>query len=283
MLIYLAKKSLGKKKTIMNKLKLIISLIHISIFLLGGIGIGKAQPTQRSWILVPPTSIDTRVKNEADYAQSFINKNNTGVRFHSRCLIEDIGFDEIENSLTYRPGSLPHSALPWLQFTPTKIATEPHNSITVKATVSDKRLGDLLIFDKWKAENISSNILTKRVSSIENKFCGLVLFTNILGAVYSINSKSGQNSPLTTTSKLNLNLGNRKIADEQLHGAFAILKSSEKPIKRKNIEENIYLPTQTNKLSGEPIAINRPDFTLNYSRVRLETFSRSFQPHFTIN
>ncbi|MBX7174212.1 MAG: hypothetical protein K1X72_24780 [Pyrinomonadaceae bacterium] len=281
----------------MKSSKSFIQTIYICFIILSCLVISKAQTAQQGSIAITPASIDATVKSGASYTQTFTITNNTDARLQFQCSIEDMGYDENNRRITGRPGTLPRSASPWVQFTPSEISIEPHASQTVKAviTIPQDAAGSFFtvpVFQGMPVEKYVSNVKVSTANSTANigiKFRGLILLTTEKGAEYNIEILDGKIIPPTNSSELELtlNLRNRGTAHARVRGAFAILNSSGALVGRGNIDEKRYLPAQNDaikaKWAGElPSGNYTCVTTLSYNRVGLEPFSMVYELPFTV-
>jgi hypothetical protein len=273
-------------------------ILNILLFLFGCLGPVLGQSAQQGSISITPASVDAKIKNGASYTQTFTITNDTGEPLRFRCSVEDMGYDENNNRLTGRAGTLPRSASLWIQFTPNEITIEPNSSQSVKAviTVPPEATGSFFsvpVFEGMPAEKPYQNISTKAntaTASIGIKFRGLILLTTESGSEYNIEILRGHVTPPTVSSEmeLKLDLRNRGTAHARVRGAFAILNSSGNLVGRGNIDEKRYLPVQSDTIKGRwagelPPGTYTCVVTLSYNRVGLDPFSMVYELPFTVN
>ena len=276
-----------------NKYKLFYLLICAGIVLLFSGG-AQAQSTS---VAVSPASIDAKVKPGSSYTQSFTLSNNTAAPLRFRCSAGDIWYDENNNRLNGRPGTLPRSASLWMQFTPSEIIVAPNSSAVVKAviTVPSTASGSYFTVPVFEGLPVEKPLadgakqINVSTAAIGVKFRGLMLMTTEEGTEYNVEIMSGQISPPTDSREMeiNLDLRNRGNAHAKVRGAFAILDASGKLAGRGNIEEKRYLPTQRallqSKWAGElPPGNYTCLVTLSYNRVGLEPTSLVYEIPFTV-
>lgn len=277
----------------MRNHKLFNLFVCTFVFLLAGFEISLAQTAS---ITISPASIDAKVKRGASYTQNFVITNKTGEKLSFHCTFNDFWYDEQNNRLTGRAGTLPRSASLWMQFTPSEIIVEPNSSATVKAviTVPQTATGGYYavpVFEgmpanKTEAETTKTSTAT---ASIGIRFRGLMMFTTEDGAEYNVEVMNGNISPPTASSelKINLDLRNRGTAHAFVRGAFAILNSSGVLIGRGSFNEKRYLPTQRDFMKGNWAGELPPGnytcvVTLSYNRVGLEPVSLVYEMPFKV-
>ncbi len=257
---------------------------------------GETQ-AQAASVAISPASIDAKVKSGSSYTQTFTLSNNTAVPLRFRCSVNDIWYDQNNNRLNGRPGTLPRSASLWMQFTPSEVIVAPHSSALVKAviTIPQHATGSYFTVPVFEALPIEKPSIGNAVqintstASIGIKFRGLMLLTTEEGAEYNVEIMGGQISPPTESRELeiNLDLRNRGTAHAKVRGAFAILNASGKLAGRGTIEEKRYLPTQRanlqSKWSGElPPGNYTCVVTLSYNRVGSEPVSLVYELPLTV-
>ena len=116
------------------KIRPFLELLAFSgIALLGCFSIVQAQ---QGSISISPASIDAKVKRGTSYTQNFTLTNNTDNRLRFHCSLTDFWYDENNNRLTGRPGTLPRSASAWIQFSPADVIIAPNSTATVKAVIT---------------------------------------------------------------------------------------------------------------------------------------------------
>jgi hypothetical protein len=244
-----------------------------------------AQAQQES-VGVTPASIDAKVKRGASYTQAFTLSNNTGTRLRFQCSAADIWYDEANKRLTGRPGTLPHSASLWTQFSPTEVVVEAHSSMAVTATITVPQTAaggyytmpvfEAMPVDQPKAGSTPTEGGTA-TASMGVRFLLLMMFTTLDAAEYNVEIMGGKVTPPSTSAELvmQLDVRNRSTAHVLVRGAFAILNSSGVLAGRGAIPEKRYLPDQRNMLqtgwAGElPPGRYTSVITLSYDRVGME-------------
>ncbi|HBB86519.1 MAG TPA: hypothetical protein DC047_02760 [Blastocatellia bacterium] len=247
--------------------------------------IGGAQAQQNS-VSVSPVSIDAKVKRGASYTQTFTLTNNTGTRLRFKCSVSDVWYDEGNKRVTGRPGTLPHSASLWVQFSPAEIDVEPGSSASVKAivTVPQTAAGgyySVPIFEALPVDPVLASATIAKVStakaSIGVRFKGLMMFTTLNASEYNVEIMGGHISPPSASAELamQLDVRNRGNAHARLHGSYAILNSSGALVGRGAIKETRYLPDQRKMLEAGWAGELSPGkytavITVSYDRVGME-------------
>ena len=243
----------------------------------------QAQPAS---VGVTPASIDAKVRRGASYTQIFTLSNNTGTRLRFQCSAADIWYDEGNQRLTGRPGTLPHSASLWTQFSPAEVVVEPHSSMAVTATVTVPQTAaggyyTMPVFEAMPADQPKPGSTPPTegtaTASIGIRFLLLMMFTTLDAAEYNVEIMGGQISPPSDSAELALQLDvrNRGTTHVLVRGAFAILNSAGVLAGHGAIPEKRYLPGQRNMLqtgwAGElPPGRYTSVITLSYNRVGLE-------------
>jgi hypothetical protein len=254
----------------------------------------QAQAQQNS-VGVSPVSVDAKVRRGSSYTQTFTLTNNTGTLLRFRCSVGDIWYDEHNQRVTGRAGTLPRSASLWVQFTPAEVVVEPNRSATVKAIVTVPQLAaggyyTVPVFEALPAEartgEAQGNTAT---ASIGIRFRGLMMFTTEDASEYNVEIMGGQISPPTASSELGMQLdvSNRSTAHAGVRGAFAILNASGALAGRGTTEEKRYLPGQRNALraawAGElPPGTYTCVITLSYNRVGMEPATLAYELPFEV-
>lgn len=251
---------------------------------------------QTASVTISPASIDAKVKRGASYTQNFVITNNTPERLKFTCSFNDFWYDEKNNRLTGKAGTLPRSASLWMQFTPSEIIVEPKSSATVKAviTVPLTVSGGYYTVPVFEGAPFKEPVnkmmpVSTANASIGIRFRGMMLFTTLEGAEYNIEIMNGQVTPPTATSelKINLDVRNRGTAHARVRGAFAILNSDGTLVGRGTIDEKRYLPTQRDFIKGTWSGELPPGnytcvATLSYNRVGLEPVSLVYELPFKV-
>lgn len=256
----------------------------------------SALSAQTASVTISPASIDAKIKRGTSYTQTFVITNNTAERMKFNCSFSDFWYDEKNNRITGKAGTLPRSASLWMQFTPSEIIIEPRSSATVKAVVTvpltvTGSYYTVPVFEGSPVKEVVNKTIpiSTSTASIGIKFRGVMLFTTEEGAEYNIEILNGKVTPPTDASelKIDLDVRNRGTAHARVRGAFAILNSAGTLVGRGNIEEKRYLPTQHDFIKGNWSGDLPPgDYTcvatLSYNRVGLEPVSLVYELPFRI-
>lgn len=275
----------------MNKYKLRTLLIFSIASLLVCFGNIRAQTAS---VGITPAVIDARVRSGSSYTQDFTVTNNTGARLRFRLSAEDIWYDEQNNRLSGRSGTLPRSATLWTQFSPSEIIVEPRASVVIKTivTIPQSASGSFYtvpVFEGLPADKPAAAQTGTATATIGVRFRGLMMLTTDEGSEYNVEVLNGRITPPTASSELEINLvlRNRGTAHAKVRGAYAILNADGKLAGRGTIAEKTYLPTQRKDIesrwSGELLPGNYTCIaTLSYNRVGLEASSLVYEIPFTV-
>ena len=198
-----------------------------------------------------PAMMDATVKRGATYSNTFTLSNGTGTRLRVSCSVTDYWYDEHNQRVTGRAGTLPRSASTWVQFTPTEFIIEPHSSGSVNAviTVPQGATGGYYTAPTFETENADASPLPAAGTAQANlkiRFQGLLLLTAEDTTEYNVEIMAGQISPPTASSplKMSLDVRNRSTAHARVRGVFAVLDASGKLAGHGEIEEKRYMPGQ---------------------------------------
>jgi hypothetical protein len=241
-----------------------------------------ASQAQENSVGVTPASIDAKVTPGASYTQTFTVFNNTGTRLRFECSVEDMWYDEANQRVAGRGGTLPHSASLWVLFSPTEVVVDPHSSSVVMATVSVPRTAAggyyaVPVFKSLPAKGALASLSGDgdvATASIGVRFLLLMMFTTREATEYAVEIKGGRITPPTASAELSMELDvvNRSTAHVNLRGAFAILSSTGVMVGRGDIPAKRYLPSQRNVIQAEwtgdlPPGAYTSVITLTYDRI----------------
>src|SRR5262249_5204474 len=98
-------------------------------------GFGQSR-AQAQTLGISPVYVDAKVKRGATYDNIFTITNNTTTRLRFRFSVSDYWYDDQNSRVEGRPGTLPGSASPGVQFSPAEVIIEPKSSGAVKAIIS---------------------------------------------------------------------------------------------------------------------------------------------------
>lgn len=258
-------------------------ILLAAITLLSCFSIASAQKVS---VGITPASIDAQVNRGASYSQTFTLVNSTGTRLRFKCSVADMWYDESNNRLAGRAGTLPRSASLWVHFSPEELIVEPHSSGSVNAVVTVPQTAagsyySVPVFEAMPADPVLADGTLAKVSmataTIGIRFNGLMMFTTLNTAEYNVEVMGGRITPPSASRELamQLDVRNRGNAHARVRGSFAILDSSGVLAGRGVIEEQRYLPEQRRMLdtvwAGElPPGEYTTVITLSYDRVGLE-------------
>lgn len=244
------------------------------------------EARQQNSLGVSPASVDAKVKRGASYTVTYTLSNDTGVRLRFRCSVSDYWYDANNHRATGRPGTLPRSASPWVQFSPAEVIVEPHGQATVRAiiTVPQAAAGGFYTMPTFEALPVEtatadtpSSSGTTATASVGFRFRGLMMLTTEDGAEYNVEIIDGGVRPPTASAPLELALDvhNRSTTHARVRGSFVILNSSGAPAGRGRIQEKRFMPGQRGGYKAEwagELAAGRYTavVTLSYDRVGME-------------
>jgi len=202
-----------------------------------------------------PALMEATVKRGATYTNVFSLSNGTTTRLRVRCSLSDYWYDEHNQRVNGRPGTLPHSASAWVQFTPSEFIIEPHSSGSVEAIITVPRgaAGGYYTAPTFETENADPSppgAAGTAKATLKIRFQGLLLLTTEDTTEYNVEIMAGQISPPTSSSLLQMNLDvrNRSTAHARVRGVFALLDASGKLAGQGEIEEKRYMPGQRDYL-----------------------------------
>jgi hypothetical protein len=245
-----------------------------------------ASARQQNSLGVSPASVDARVKRGASYTETYTLSNNTSTRLRFRCSVLDYWYDDHNQRITGKPGTLPHSASTWIQFSPAEVTVEPHGHATVRAiiTVPQTAAGGFYtmpVFEALPADAATHDDAPPTgmiaTASIGFRFRGLVMLTTEEAAEYTVEIMVGSVRPPTPSAPLELELDvrNRSTTHARVRGAFTILDASGRLAGRGRIQEKRFMPGQRGDYRAEwigELAAGRYTVvvTLSYDRVGME-------------
>lgn len=248
-----------------------------------------ACPSGQSRVLgqslsITPALVDAKVKRGATYNKAYTITNDTSTRLRLRCSVGDYWYGEHNERIDGEPGTLPRSASPWLQFSPTELIIEPNSSATVNAVIAVPLTAEggyytTPIFEAEAADPTGGRLAkgSTVTAAVMIRFRGLLLLTTEDTTEYNVEIMSGQITPPTASSELEMQLDvcNRSTAHARIRGLFAILDTAGKLAGRGKIEEKRYMPGQRDVLkanwagelpAGHYIAV----VTLTYDRAGMD-------------
>jgi len=212
--------------------------------------ISQTHSVQAQSLGLTPATMEATVKRGGSYINAFTLSNGTNTRLRVRCSVSDYWYDEQNQRIIGRAGTLPHSASLWVQFTPSEIIIEPRSSGTVSAviTVPPGASGGYYTVPIFETESadLSSPAPGTAQANITVRLEGLLLLTTETATEYNVEVMTGQISAPTYASPLEMSLDvrNRGTSHARVHGIFALLDASGKLAGRGKIDEQRYMPGQ---------------------------------------
>lgn len=254
---------------------------------------------QQNSLGVAPASLEIKIKRGSTQTQTYTLFNNTAERLHFRTSVIDYWYDENNNRMTGRPGTLPRSASLWVHFSPSEVIIEPQGSATVKATFtvpSDAAGGyyTMPVFeampDKSDSQAASATVGNMATASVGVRFRGLVMLTTEEGSEYRVEMLGAKVLAPTASRpfEINIDVHNQGIVHARLRGVFAILDAKGVLTGRGKIETERFLPGQRSMMKvpwagdltpGRYTAV----VTLTYDRVGMEPATLTYDLPFEVS
>lgn len=256
--------------------KLVILFATACMTLLGWAG----NSVQAQSLGLTPAMMDATVKRGGTYTNTFTLSNGTNARLRVRCSVSDYWYDQHNQRMTGRAGTLPHSASLWVQFTPSEFIIEPHSSGIVNAviTVPQSASGGYYtapVFETEAVDRIPQAAGTTQ-AALTIRLQGLLLLTTEEATEYNVEIMAGQISAPTVSAPLEmiLDLRNRSTAHARVHGVFALLDASGKLAGRGKIPDKRYMPGQRESFKTAWTGVLAPGhytalITLSYDRAAM--------------
>jgi hypothetical protein len=248
--------------------------------------------TQAQTLSITPAFVEAKVKRGATYNKDFTLTNNTKTRLRFRFSVVDYWYNKNHQRIDGRPGTLPHSASLWVQFSPKELIVEANSSAIVKAIISVPQTASGGYYTRPVFEAEDADVAVRQAgmttAAVAINFRGLMMLTTEDNIEYNVEVSAGQVIAPSASSPLELSLevNNRSTSHANLRGVFAIFNAAGELLGRGKIEENRFLPGEHDKLkttwAGE-LAPGRYTamVTLSYNRVGLEpalmTYELSFE------
>jgi hypothetical protein len=268
----------------------------ILILLFGAVICASGQARAQGQSLgISPAYIEAKVKRGATYNKVFTISNDTPTRLRFRFSVVDYWYNENGEHIDGRPGTLPRSASPWVQFTPTEIVIEPNSSAAAKAIISVPQTASggyytRPVFEAEAADRTEASHKGSTASaSVAIQFRGLMMLVTETGAEYNVEVTGGKISPPTQSSALqiDLNVRNRSTAHAQLRGVFAILNPTGALVGRGRIDPKNYLPGEQDVYKAEWAGELAPGHytavvTLSYDRAGADPASLVYEIPFDV-
>lgn len=258
-------------------------------------GVGSSQANGQS-LGISPVYVDAKVRNGASYNQAFTISNNTGTRLRVRCSVGDYWYDENNQRIEGRAGTLPRSASSWVQFSPQEVIIEPNGSARVNAVITVPRTasGGFYTTPIFDFENADQSGQTTRedgtaIASVTYSFSGLLMLTTEGSTEYNLEIMNGSVAAPTNSSALEMqfDLRNRSTAHVRVRGVFAVLDAAGKLVGRGKINEKRYMPGQRAALQTSWAGELAPGqyttiATLTYDRAGMEPATLAYQKSFEV-
>lgn len=250
-------------------------------------------PAAAQSLSITPAFVEAKVKRGATYNKDFTLTNNTKTRLRFRFSVADYWYNEIHQRIDGRPGTLPHSASLWVQFTPRELIVEANSSATVKAIISVPQTASGGYYTRPVFEAEDADAPTHRTgetaAAVAINFRGLMMLTTEDNAEYNVEVLGGQVTPPSASAplELSLDLNNRSTSHASLRGVFAIFNAAGELLSRGKIDEKRFLPGERDRLrtswAGE-LAPGRYTalVTLSYNRVGMDAASLTYELAFEV-
>jgi hypothetical protein len=273
---------------------ILIQCLFLVALLSYGAPLARAQQNS---VGISPVSIEAKVKRGATYTQAYTLFNNTSERLRFSCSVLDYWYDENNRRLTGHPGTLPHTASPWVQFSPSEIVVEPKSSATVKViiTVPLGAHGGYYTMPVFEALPVKDELIA--AGSTENSsrasigicFRGLIMLATEDANEYDIEVMGGVVAPPTdaTPLEVDIDVRNRGTVHARVQGDFAILDEKGALAGRGRLESTRFLPGQRNILKAAWAGTLAPGkytalVTFSYDRINMEPVSLSYEIPFVV-
>lgn len=278
----------------MSQSTTIFKRLILVALLLCGASLSRAQQNS---VGVSPASIDAKVKRGSTYTQVYTLFNNTSEKLRFSCSVLDYWYDENNKRVTSRPGTLPHTASPWVQFSPAELVVDPKSSANVKViiTVPLTANGGYYTMPVFEAMPVKGEAKSaqpadaKATASIGIRFRGLIMLATADGSEYNVEVMGGKVAPPTESSPLevDLDLRNRGSVHARVQGNLAILNEKGELAGRGKLEGSRFLPGQRNVVKAAWAGALMPGrytalVTFSYDRINMEPASLVYEIPFTV-
>lgn len=252
---------------------------------------------QQNSVGVSPASIDAKVKRGSTYTQVYTLFNNTSERLRFSCSVLDYWYDENNSRVTSRPGTLPHTASLWVQFSPSELVVEPKSSANVKVIITVPLTASggyytMPVFEAMPVKDEAKSARTtdeKATASIGIRFRGLIMLATADANEYNIEVMGGVVAPPTESSPLEVDIDvrNRGTVHARVQANFAILNERGELAGRGKLEGSRFLPGQRNILKAAWAGTLTPGkytalVTFSYDRINMEPASLVYEIPFTV-
>lgn len=258
-------------------------------------GLASSQAHGQS-LGISPVYIDAKVKNGATYKQAFTISNNTGARLRVRCSVGDYWYDENNQRIEGRAGTLPRSASSWVQFAPSEVTIESNSSARVNAVVTVP-LGvtggfyttPIFEFEAADQSTVGKGEEISATASVAYSFSGLIMLSTEGSTEYNVEIMNGSVVAPTSSSALEMqfDLRNRSTAHVHMRGVLAILNGAGKLVGHGKINEKRYMPGQRAILQTHWAGELQPGHytaiaTLTYDRAGMQPATLVYEKSFVV-
>jgi hypothetical protein len=256
-----------------------------------------AQAQQNS-LGVAPASVEAKVKRGSTYTQTYTISNHTPEPLHLSCSVIDYWYDENNKRLTGRPGTLPRSASPWVQFSPAEAIIAPYSSTNITATISVPLSAaggyyTMPVFEAMPLKTVAASTQpagNTSTTSIGIRFRSLMMLATEDASEYHIEIADGKVLPVTDSKpfEIEIDVRNRGIVHARVHGLFAILDTKGALAGRGKIEADRLLPGQRKMMKVSWAGELQPGsytavVTLSYDRVGMEPATLVYELPFQVS
>src|ERR1044072_906885 len=187
----------------MNPRKIFLLVAALFTALIYGFGSANVQAQTLS---ITPAFVEAKVKRGATYNKDFTLVNNTKTRLRFRFSVVDYWYNEDDQHLDGRPGTRPHSASLWVQFSPKELIIEANSSATVKAIISVPQTASGGYYTRPVFEAEDADAPARQVgvttAAVAINFRGLMMLTTEDNAEYNVEVLGGQVAPPSATSPM---------------------------------------------------------------------------------
>jgi hypothetical protein len=210
----------------------------------------------------------------------------------------DYWYDENNEHLTGRPGTLPRSASPWVQFSPAEAIIEAHSSVNIKAIISVPFSAaggyyTMPVFEAMPLETEAASSASTENTAITSRTIrcrSLLMLATEDASEYHVEITDGKVLPLTdsTPFELDLDVRNRGIVHASVRGLFAILDAKGALAGRGKVEDDKLLPGQRKMIKTSWAGELQPGsytaiVTLSYDRIGMEPITLVYELPFKVS
>ncbi|HEY0547010.1 MAG TPA: hypothetical protein VGC91_16650 [Pyrinomonadaceae bacterium] len=260
-------------------------------------GLVPAQAQQKS-LEVAPAFVEAKVKRGSAYTQIYTISNHTSERLRLSCSVIDYWYDENNERLTGRPGTLPRSASPWVQFSPAEAIIESHSSANIKAIISVPFAAaggyyTMPVFEAMPVKTAAASSASAEDTATTSRgirFRSLVMLATEDASEDHVEIIDGKVLLLTDSKpfEMDLNVLNRGIVHASVRGLFAILDAKGALAGRGKVEDDKLLPGQRKMIKAPWAGELQPGsytavVTLSYDRVGTEPTTLVYELPFEVS